>query len=75
MHIALQLTLYGHTCPSPIAASVLLAAAGSTSAFSFLVHFCPVRETCVWVERNESDAYGAEEMNYRVKWLCNLGLA
>lgn len=29
----------------------------------------------MWVERNEIDAYGAEEMNYRMKWLGNLGLA
>lgn len=26
----------------------------------------------MWIERNESDAYGAEQMNYRVKWLGSL---
>lgn len=42
---------------------------------TFLVHFCPVREKSVWVERNESDAYGAEEKNCKVKWLGSLDLA
>lgn len=49
------------------------AAVGSTSALyilaTFLLHFCPARETSVWAGKNESDAYGAEEMNYWVKWL------
>lgn len=26
----------------------------------------------MWVKRNESDASGAEEMNYRVRWLGSL---